>query len=75
MYEKFANLLVTELQVNRKDITPEAELSKDLGLNSIELFDLAALFEEKFDIVIEDDDIRKLTTVGDVVKFLEKNAK
>ncbi len=75
MYEKFAKLLVDELQINRKDITLEAELSNDLGINSIELFDLVALCEEKFNITIEDDDIRKLTTVGDVVNYLEKMQK
>ena len=75
MYEKFAKLLVDELQINPKDITLDAELSNDLGINSIELFDLVALCEDKFGITIEDDDIRKLTTVGDVVNYLEKMQK
>ena len=71
MLDKFADLLVEELQINRKDITLEAELSNDLGINSIELADLVMLCEDKFGIVIEDDDIRSFTTVGDVVKYLE----
>ena len=71
MLDKFADLLVDELQINRKDITLDAELSNDLGINSIELADLVMLCEDKFGIVIEDDDIRSFTTVGDVVKYLE----
>ena len=71
MLDKFANLLVEELQIDRKDITLDAELSNDLGINSIELADLVMLCEDKFGIVIEDDDIRGFTTVGDVVKYLE----
>ena len=71
MLDKFADLLVEELQINRKDITMDAELSNDLGINSIELADLVMLCEDKFGIVIEDDDIRGFTTVGDVVKYLE----
>ena len=71
MLDKFADLLVEELQINRKDITLDAELSNDLGINSIELADLVMLCEDKFGIVIEDDDIRGFTTVGDVVKYLE----
>ncbi len=71
MLDKFADLLVEELQINRKDITLDAELSNDLGINSIELADLVMLCEDKFGIVIEDDDIRSFTTVGDVVKYLE----
>ena len=71
MYEKFVNLLVEELQINRDDITMESELSGDLGINSIELADLVMICEDKFGIVIEDDDIRKFSTVGDVVSYLE----
>lgn len=71
MYEKFVDLLMNELQINRDDITPDAELSNDLGINSIELADLVMLCEEKFNIEIADDDIRKFITVGDVAKYLE----
>ena len=71
MYEKFVELLVEELQVDRDDITMDAELSNDLGINSIELADLVMLCEDKFGIEINDDDIRKFTTVGDVINYLE----
>lgn len=71
MYEQFVNLLVDELQINRDDVTPEAELSNDLGINSIELADLVMLCEDRFGITINDEDIRKFTTVGDVVSYLE----
>lgn len=71
MYEKFVNLLVDELQINRDEITMDAELSNDLGINSIELADLVMLCEDKFGIEINDEDIRKFTTVRDVVNYLE----
>jgi acyl carrier protein len=71
MFEKFADLLVEELQINRDDITSEAELSGDLGINSIELANLVMLCEDKFGIEIDDDDIRQFATVGDVVNYLE----
>ena len=71
MYEKFVEVLVEELQIDRDEITMEADLSNDLGINSIELADLVMICEDKFGIVIDDDDIRKFATVGDVVKYLE----
>ena len=71
MYEKFVRLLVDELQIDEADITMDAELSNDLGINSIELADLVMLCEEKFDIEIDDEDIHKFVTVGDVVNYLE----
>ena len=71
MYEKFVEVLVEELQIDRDEITMEADLSNDLGINSIELADLVMICEDKFGIVIDDDVIRKFATVGDVVKYLE----
>lgn len=71
MYDKFVDLLVEELQLDREDITMDSELSNDLGINSIELADLVMLCEDKFGIEINDDDIRRFTTVGDVVEYLE----
>ncbi len=71
MYDKFVEVLVDELQIDRADISMDAELSNDLGINSIELADLVMICEEKFGITIDDNDIRKFTTVGDVVAYLE----
>ena len=72
MFETVKNLLVDELQVNAEDITLEAELIGDLGINSIELADLVLQCEDNFGIEIEDDDIHKFITIGDVVRYLEE---
>ena len=73
MYEQFVRLLVDELQIDENDITMDAELSNDLGINSIELADLVMQCEDRFGIEINDDDIRNFTTVGDVVDYLESH--
>ena len=71
MLETLKKLLAEELQIDPNTVTPDAELASDLGLNSIELANLVMLCEEKFDITIDDDDIHKFVTVGDVVEYLE----
>lgn len=71
MFETLKKLLVEELQIDPKAITADAELASDLGINSIELANLIMICEEKFDVTIDDDDIHKLVTVGDVVSYLE----
>ena len=71
MFEKVKELLVSELQINESDITLDAELSADIGINSIELADLVMICEEKFDLTIEDEDLHSFITVGDVVNYLE----
>ena len=74
MFETLKNLLVEELQLDPDDITLDANLASDLGINSIELADLVMTCEEKFDVEFKDEDISNLATIGDVVKYLEENA-
>ena len=71
MFEKLKEILVEELQVEADLITLDAELTNDLGINSIELADLVMLCEDKFNIEINDDNIGNFVTVGDVVEYLE----
>ena len=71
MFEKLKDLLVEELQIDANAITMEAELSNDLGINSIDLADLVMMCEDKFGIEIDDTDSNKFITVGDVVNYLE----
>ena len=75
MFEKLKDILVEELSIDADQITMEAELSGDLGINSLELADLVYICEEKFNIEIEDEDLHNFTTVGDVVRYLEANVK
>ncbi len=73
MFENLKQFLVDELRVNPDDVTMEAELAADLGINSLELADLVYLCEERFNVVIDDEDLHKFNTVGDVVTYLESH--
>ena len=73
MFEKLKTLLIEELNVEESDITLDAELANDLGVNSLELADLILLCEEKFNLVIDDEDLHTFITVGDVVNYLTEN--
>jgi acyl carrier protein len=72
MFEALKKFLVEELRVKPEDVTMDAELSADLGINSLELADLVYLCEEKFNVEIGDDDLHNFNTVGDVVRYLEE---
>ena len=71
MFETLKKYLVEELRVNADDISMDAELVGDLNINSLELADLVLLCEEKFNVAIDDEDLHKFITVGDVVRYLE----
>ncbi len=71
MFEELKKFLVEELRLNENDIKMESELAGDLGINSLELADLVYACEEKFNVVIDDDELHNFNTVGDVVNYLE----
>ncbi|MBQ9802408.1 MAG: acyl carrier protein [Clostridia bacterium] len=71
MFDKVKQILMEELQISDSEITLDAELSKDLGINSIDLADLVMRCEEQFDIEISEDAANEFITVGDVVTYLE----
>ena len=75
MFEQIREFLVEQLRVKPEEVTMETDLAGDLGVNSLEFAELVYLCEEKFDVVIEDDDLRGFTTVGDIVRYLEENQK
>ena len=72
---KAAKLLMDEFDIKESDITLQSELSQDLGINSVELMDLAMRCEEEFDIQFPDDDVHKFNTVGDIVEYIENYKK
>ena len=71
MFERFKNMLIDEFQVPPEKITLEAELTGDLGINSIELAELVYRCDDEFEIDIQEEDMHKFVTVGDVVEYLE----
>lgn len=73
MFESVKQFLVDELRVNAEDVKMEAELAGDLGINSLELAELVLACEEKFNVVIDDDELHQFSTVGDIVNYLEAN--
>ncbi|MBO4769467.1 MAG: acyl carrier protein [Clostridia bacterium] len=72
MFEDVKKMLVEDLSVAEDRIVPEAELVNDLGINSLELADLIMICEEKYGITVDDDDIHRFITVGDIVDYLEE---
>ena len=74
MFEEIKAMLVEEMSIEESEIKQDAEFINDLGFNSLELADLVALCEEKYDVELEEEKIREIVTVGDFTKYLESVA-
>ncbi len=72
--EKVKNIIVEQLGVNEEQVTSEAKFIEDLGADSLDTVELVMAFEEEFGIEVPDEEAEKLTSVGDVVTYIEANA-
>ena len=73
--EKVKNIIVEQLGVSEDQVKPEAKFIEDLGADSLDTVELVMAFQEEFDINVPDEDAEKLTSVGEVVGYIEDQSK
>lgn len=71
MFEKVANIIANELNVDEKKISLETDLQNDLGADSLDAVELIMAIEEEFNITIPDEKAQNIRTVKDIVSLLE----
>ncbi|WP_104697556.1 MULTISPECIES: acyl carrier protein [unclassified Helicobacter] len=75
IFDDVKEVVVQQLNVDANQVKPEAEFVKDLGADSLDVVELVMALEEKFGIEIPDEQAEKISTVGDVVAYIEANKK
>ena len=58
-------------EVSAGDVGPETSLRDDLDLSSMQAITLMMDLEDEFDFTVEDEELEKLRTVGDVLALLD----
>ena len=71
MLEQIKAILVDELGLAPADITPNATMSDNLGITSLEFLNAVMVIEDQYDITTDEDTLKTLTTVDDFVKYIE----
>lgn len=72
MVEQIKDYIVTNFQIDRDSITPDAHLFDDLQLTSLDIVDIAMYIEEEFGIILEEEDLAEVSTVQSFLDMLEK---
>ena len=65
------DILVLHLGTDETMITPSFRLVEDLGVDSVDLFEVVVACEEKFNIDIPNDAVMEFVTVGDAVEYIK----
>lgn len=66
-------IIVELLGVDASKVTLEARFREELEADSLDIVELIMAFEDKFGREISDEDAQNITTVGEVVKYIEQN--
>ena len=70
MLEKIKEITVENLGISADEITENTSFKEDLGVDSLDLFELVMALEEEFEVEIPAEDLETLVTVGDVMNYI-----
>lgn len=71
VFETVAPMIAKQLRVDESKVTRDARLVEDLKADSANIMVMIMDLEDKFGIMVEDEVIVRLKTVGDVVDYIE----
>lgn len=75
MFEKVKAILVQELGVSEDKVTLDSNVIEDLDADSLSVMQVIMALEDEFGIQVEDDDVKNLLCVKDIVAYLEAHVK
>lgn len=75
MFEKVCKMLAEQLKIEEEKITPDAEVVKDLGADSLDIVELMMALEDEYGVTLPEGKVESVKTVQDIVEMLEELGK
>ncbi len=73
-FDKVKEVFVETINCNESEVTPEARLAEDLGMDSLDAVEVVMSLEEAFGISIEEEKVSTFETVNDIVNYIDSIA-
>ena len=70
IYNLISTFFVEQFEIPKEKIKPNANLFKDLGMDSIDALDMVGMLEAQIDLDVNVDELTHIRTVQDVVDFV-----
>jgi len=71
IFTKVAAVVSEQLGVDKDQVKLESNFIEDLGADSLDTVELLMALEEQFDCEIDESSAEKLTTVADIVDYVQ----
>lgn len=75
IFDEIKAVIVEQLSVNADEVKLESKFVDDLGADSLDVVELVMELESKFEVEIPDEEAEKISTVKDVVDYIESHKK
>lgn len=72
MLETLREVICRYVDIDPAKLTEDTNIRSELGLNSLELINIAVAIEDEFDVEIPDREVGNIETLGDAIKVIEK---
>ncbi len=69
--ERVKNVIAKELDMEVGELNINASFTDDLGIDSLEIFEIVMSLEEEFNIEIPNEDIENIKNVQDISSYIE----
>ena len=69
-FENVRDIIVDTLSCDAGDVTLDTNLVEDLEADSLEVVELSMALQEHLGVGIEDEDLEKIKTVGDILSYI-----
>lgn len=70
--DRVIQLIVEHLKIEREKVVPEAHFIDDLGISSMDLWELVLIMEDEFNLEVPDDDLEKIQTIQNAIDYIEQ---
>jgi acyl carrier protein len=73
-FKELQELAAEILGVDPEQVQMDVSFARDLAADSLDLVELIAAVEDKYDVELPDDELERMKNVGDLWVFLEEKA-
>ncbi|GAA0116702.1 acyl carrier protein [Clostridium senegalense] len=75
VFEKIKKVVAEQVSIDESDIKLQSTFNEELGLDSLELFEIVIALEDEFNIEIPNEELEGISNVQGLVSYIEEKIK